>query len=69
MDVDGYDGSPGATPLCNIYVTLGKVTWQVNASASNGTGGWALTPGSSVSTPVPDASSTEFPYWIRVGSQ
>jgi hypothetical protein len=56
-------------PSQNIYVTLGKVTWQVNASANSGTGGWALTPGSSVSTPVPDVSSTEFPFWLQVGSQ
>ena len=48
----------------NIYVTLGKVIWNVNATATYTNGAWVLNPGNQV---VPSwDSSQEFPYWETV---
>jgi hypothetical protein len=50
----------------NIYITLGKVTWNVNATATYTNGAWVLNPGSPV---VPSwGTSQEFPSWVTVGS-
>jgi hypothetical protein len=49
----------------NIYITLGKVTWNVNATATYANGAWVLSPGSPV---LPSwGSSQEFPCWVTVG--
>ena len=48
----------------NIYITLGKVTWNVNATATYTNGAWVLNPGNPV---VPSwGPSQEFPYWTKV---
>jgi hypothetical protein len=46
----------------NIYVTLGKVTWDVNSSATNRSGTWVLT--NSVNPVVPSfAPSSDPAFW------
>ncbi len=52
-------------PNANIYVTLGEVTWSVDANATRGTNGWALNAGSTV-TPPSLNTSDEWPYWTTV---
>jgi hypothetical protein len=57
---------PGAGNGPNIYVTLGKVTWNVNATATYTNGAWVLNPGKPV---VPSwGPSQEFPYWTTLHS-
>lgn len=52
-----------AGPEPNIFVTLGRVTWNVEDAWANLVGGaWQVTSGS-VTMPSLDASSVEFPYW------
>jgi len=49
----------------NIYITLGKVTWSVDAVAIKPYDDWVLLPGNPV---VPTwGPSQEFPYWTNVG--
>ena len=49
----------------NISITLGKVNWGVNASATYTNGGWILDAGNPV---IPSwGDSEEFPFWIGVG--
>jgi hypothetical protein len=46
----------------NIYVTLGKVNWSVNANAVYANQQWILSPTSVVTVPVL-TNSTDWPYW------
>jgi len=55
-----------AGPGPNIFVTLGTVTWNVDAEADFLDGGWNLTPTSMVDGPYFD-SGCAFPYWETVG--
>jgi hypothetical protein len=48
----------------SIYVTLGKVTWNVNASATNGSGGWATNSAGSLTLPSLNQTD-EWPFWTR----
>jgi len=63
---------PTGGPGQNIYVTLGKVTWKVDAVANfiGGTSPWQVQqdPPPIVSLPQLDPTSVEFPYWNSVYS-
>jgi hypothetical protein len=50
----------------SIVVTIGKVTWKVNAVANYVNGEWPIQPGSYVSFQAFDKDSVDFPYWIYV---
>ena len=54
---------PSAGPGPNIFVTLGKVTWNVDAWADIENGIWQIMPFSYISLPALDPTSVEFPYW------
>ena len=50
----------------NIYVTLGKVTWNVNATSALTNGAWVFNPGSPV---IPSfVESQESPYWTNAAA-
>ena len=59
---------PANGPGPNIYVTLGKVTWNVDAWANLVGTTWqpSQNPPPTVSLPQLDPTSVEFPYWTSV---